>query len=321
MIGNHGPITHSYPDRGARRFEGRTRVGRLIEIDGAEATIAAQVVDFTSEEVRYASSPRKVRQFDDRSGRLVIATRGSIRLARGDAAVELTGENSGLVRMSEPWTLEHDTGARGLIVTLAMPKDDAAQKNYNAIIGNAPLALDRCRGTLPGAVALAHVLAAQRESLTAHDFAAINTRMLELLLIALDDRRVDEATRHQEVAARVLRYVERYSDDQRTSVQTMAAHVNFSRRALYTIIDRAFPCRTPGELLTHHRVKRALHRLQSPLCRGSSIKNIAIASGFRSETAFREAFAADAYGRLYGSPEEARERAVLSVRVEEPFRS
>ncbi|MGF6888133.1 AraC-like DNA-binding protein [Nocardia sp. GAS34] len=317
VIGNHGPLAHAFPNRGEHRFGGGTRVGRLLELDGGECAVVAQVVDFASNEVRYDRTPRQVRQFDDRGARLVVGIRGSIGLTQGGVAVELTGGCCALARMSEPFTFEHDAGARGLIVTLTVPKDEEAQKNFYAIIDKAPLSLDQRRGTLPGAIALIHALAARQEHLTAHDFAAMNTRMLELLLMSLDDRRVGEVARHQEVAASVLRYVQEHSDDRRVSAQTMAAHVNFSRRTLYNIIATAFPGRTPGDLLTEHRVKRALHRLQSPLYRGSTIRDIAIASGFRSETAFREAFAHSPSGRTYGSPDEARERAVLSPRLDE----
>ncbi|MEV0295460.1 helix-turn-helix domain-containing protein [Nocardia sp. NPDC050710] len=268
---NHGHIGFDFAD--THDFVGSTQVQRCGDY---------QLVEFSSDLVGYRRTARHIRDDDDRSARLIIPLDGRIALTQLDDTVELGSGDVGLVSMGRSMGLAHEDGARAWI--LSIPEGDPLA---SALTDSPLLMPDSRRPMLGTVVAMVRAVADHRESMTARDFVRINSNLLDLLGMALDDRQAPDLSGLEALARAARTYVDNHSDDPSVTPDSIAAHMNCSLRQLHKALGVVQT--TPALLLRHTRLARARRRLEDPFNR-DSIDRIAFGSGFNSLSTFRESF-------------------------------
>jgi AraC-like DNA-binding protein len=268
---NQGELGYTFSgDR--RDFIGRTQVQRCGPY---------QLVEFSSVKVAYHRTRQHVRMDDDRSARLVLPLEKPVMLGRNNDMAELTPGELGLVSMAEPMSLAHADGARALILNI--PEAEIAP----ALIDHASVALAQCNGPLAAVIGMMKALATHRESLTGREFVAINTRLIELLAMSLDQRQAPHLNRLTALARDAEIFMAQRSDDPRVTVNSIADALGCSRRQLFNALKTLGT--TPARLLRNTRLDRARRRLLDPSC-VRSVNDIAFESGFDSISTFYDAF-------------------------------
>ncbi|TQF68579.1 AraC family transcriptional regulator [Rhodococcus spelaei] len=265
---NHGGLDMSYPSPGA--FDGGTIVQRCGQY---------QLVEFWSDGITYHRSARDARSDDDRSLRMVVPRHGQLDVAQGGRVTRLTHGRAAVVTMAAPFELAQLGRARALV--LSVPEGSLPGTRAATI----PVDLDLRSGIGSVAAAMADSLARERDSLSAVDFLAVSTRLLEIVGTA-QARENDD--RLGSIAHRARLYVAEHSDDPAVTPQTMARELGWSLRQLQLALHTAGT--TPAGMLRDQRLDRARSRLQDPGCARLPISEIAFGSGFTSLSAFGAAF-------------------------------
>ncbi|WP_280336133.1 helix-turn-helix domain-containing protein [Nocardia wallacei] len=281
---NHGELDYLFS--GARGFIGTTQIQRCGN---------HQLVEFWSDGICYRRTARHARADDDRSSRLLVPVDGQLVLQQSDHSVKLTPGSAALVCMARAFDFIHADGARAWVLTL--PENALSPDRFE---GGAPIFLDR-RGPTAIALAMTRALAEERNALSATDFVAIASNLIELLGIAV--RAPQKPSFGLQSIARAVRdYVADHSDDPQVTPAAIAHELGWSLRQIQLALRSVGT--SPAELLRNQRLDRALSRLGDP---GSSetISNIAYASGFSSLSAFGVAFR----GRFGTTPRALRARS------------
>ncbi|MFI6172374.1 AraC family transcriptional regulator [Nocardia sp. NPDC051052] len=268
---NHGELRFDFGQH--RDFVGRTEVQRCG---------AYQLVEFESLRIRYQRTTAHLRNDDDRSARLVIPLHGRIELAQGEGAAVLTPGQMGMVSLDRPLSLAHDDNAHAWILTV--PAEDIPADLDNGV----PITLDSRQAILATVLAMTKELATHRETMSGWEFAEIAGRLVDLLGRSIHERQAPYLDRLASIAKDAATYVQKTSDDPAITPHSVADHLGCSRRQLELALRTTDT--PPAQLIREARLKQARRRLQDPF-NVSTIDAIAFESGFRSLSAFREAFA------------------------------
>ncbi|GAA2587433.1 AraC family transcriptional regulator [Actinomadura fulvescens] len=274
VTGYQGRLDYRYPHR--EDFQAGTVRQR---------TEAYQLVEFWSDQVRYARTAGLVRADPDEDYRLLVPITGALVVRQDDREVRLTPGTGGLITLSAPSELLHEASTRAFIMTIP------AREVNSPLNLSAPLSagLDLSAGL--GRVVADMVAGAARErgGLGRVQFDALSDRIVELLcmLVAGDDR--PDAPGHLvEVEALARRYVRAHAADPGLNGITMARELGWSLRQVQLALQRAGT--TPRELIREERLRLARDRLQNPAYRHMSITELAHASGFSSVSALSNGF-------------------------------
>ncbi|GAB2544530.1 AraC family transcriptional regulator [Nocardia heshunensis] len=258
-------------------FEGALRVQRLSNFQLGDF----QNVQFESTEISYERTRAEVEADGDRSARLLIPRSGPFGIEQHDTRVQLRPGQIGVVDWGQRMVLSHGDHVYGWILNI--PAD------FLRLSPDGPphLALDANDPLLGSVVALAEQLSSYTE-MTATQFVKISTHMAELLADALDERRAPESTKLAAISRDARRYIQRYSDDPRLTVDAVADHLGITRRQL----ERAMRLSgtTPHGCLLTARLERAVKRLADPGNRRRTIADIAYDSGFSAVSVFNRVY-------------------------------
>ncbi|WP_330180628.1 helix-turn-helix transcriptional regulator [Nocardia sp. NBC_01503] len=108
-----------------------------------------------------------------------------------------------------------------------------------------------------------------------------------MLAGSLDERRAPENTKFAAISRDARLHIQRYCDDPRLTVETVAEHLGITRRQLERSM-RDFGT-SPHRYLLATRLDRAVNRLTDPHNHGRTIADIAVASGFVALSVFNRA--------------------------------
>ncbi|WP_191093855.1 AraC family transcriptional regulator [Nocardia colli] len=268
---NHGELRFDFGEH--RDFVGQTEVQRCGPY---------QLVEFESRRIRYVRTAAHVREDDDRSARLVIPLQGRIALAQGEEAALLTPGQMGMVSLDRPLSLAHEDNAHAWILTV--PAEDIPPELDNCGV---PLTLDPQSAILGTVRAMTRELALHRETMSEWEFVEISGRLVDLLGKSIHERQAPHQDRLASIAKDAATYVRKYSDDPTITPLSVADHLGCSRRQLELALRTTNT--PPARLIREARLQQARRRLQDPL-NVSTVDSIAFESGFRSLSAFRDAF-------------------------------
>ncbi|MFG2005553.1 AraC family transcriptional regulator [Spirillospora sp. NPDC048911] len=244
-----------------------------------------QLVEFWSEEIKYARTARQVREDPDEDYRFLLPLTGGLVVRQDGREARLTPGSGSLITLGTPFELLQRTSTRAFIMTIPAREVDGPLNLP------APLAAGLDLSSGMGRVVTDMVLGAARErnNLGRVQFDALSDRIVELLcmLVVGDDR--PEAPGHLvEVEALVRRYVRAHAADPDLSGVTMARDLGWSVRQVQLALQRAGT--TPRELIREERLRLVRERLQNPAYRHMTITELAHASGFSSVSALSGGF-------------------------------
>lgn len=273
-------------------FNGSLRVQRLTNYRLGDF----QNVAFESTEIAYERTRTEIEADGDRSARLLIPRSGNLGIEQYGTRVQLQPGQMGVVDWGQRMVLSHGDNVRGWI--LNVPAD-----TLHLSPGVSHLELDARDPLLGSVLALAEQLSRHGDKMSANQFLHISTHWAGLLASALDEHSAPENTRFAAISRDARLHIQRYSDDPRLTVETVAEHLGITRRQLERSM-RDFGTSPHSYLLTT-RLDRAVKRLTDPRNRGRTIADIAFASGFVALSVFNRA----CRDKYHAAPGQLRQRS------------
>lgn len=260
---NHGHLDFDF--RQPDRFTGGTRVQRQDSV---------QLVDFWSSAIAYT----RPRRGYDRDGadtlRIVMPVAGAIDVTGRGSAVRIDCGAAAVVSMRQGFRLEHEDGARALILSFPERWWPAPLRE-----GLVATALDRGVGAVFSA--MARTTASEAAGLDGSDLTAVVESAVGLLAQRTVGARDDLVLQARSMICQ-------YGDDAAFGPSELASRLGWSLRSVQYALQRA--ATTPAALIREVRIERAAVRLTSPAWSDRPVSAIAFASGFGSLTAFNAAF-------------------------------
>ena len=279
---NQGTLTFRFA--APATFRGGTVVQRRI---------GHQLIDFWSDGIVYARTPKDVRSDGDDSARLIVPTAGTLYLSQGKVSTQITPGQAGVVTKARPLDLAHNGWARAWVMNLpagALPHDE----------GSGRVLLDFAHGLGSVVGNMIAELGAQRRAVDGAAFTSVCDTVVELLALCLRPRPELPDTLAA-VDAAVRDYVRRHATDPELDPAAIARALGWSLRQVQLALNCSGT--SPAGLLRATRLDIA-RRLLREAPAGRTIADIAHASGFRSLSAFGASFKA----RFGVTPQDARRR-------------
>ncbi|AHH15210.1 putative transcriptional regulator [Nocardia nova SH22a] len=273
---NHGNLGYEFAD--SRDFEGLTRVQRLTSYELGDP----QLIEFTSGQIRYRRTSRDARRDNDGSARLVISRGGRIGVVQDGKSALLAPGQMALIDWRRPMELAHGDGISARIVTVpgdVVPRDFRNRPSLSSDPESDPL--------LGSARDIVDQMVRHRDSLSAWQFAHLNSALADVLRSALDERGAPDRTTLIRIADAARLFVSTHYRDPDLTVTSIANHLGCSRRTLEAALRKAGT--TPANLLRDTRLERARQLLSNPF-ETRSLSDIAFACGFGSHSTFKRAF-------------------------------
>lgn len=250
-----------------------------------QATGSYQLVEFWSDQITYARTPRQVRQAPDERFRFLLPVTGCLTVRQDETVAALRPGVGGLITMGVPSALEQAGHTHGYVLTI--PEHEVNGPLNRTSPFAAALDLDRGLGRVVSDMLTG--LGNERDSLRGSEFDAVCDRVVELLcmLIVGDDR--PTAPGHlAEVETMVRRYVREHADDPDLSGAAMAQDLGWSLRQIQLALQHAGT--TPRDVIREERLRLVRDRLRSPAYDHLSITDLARICGFSSVSALSTAF-------------------------------
>ncbi|WP_406129180.1 AraC family transcriptional regulator [Streptomyces canus] len=279
---NHGTLTFRFA--APATFRGGTILQRYGE---------HQLIDFWSDGIVYARSPKDVRSDGDESVRLLVPAAGTLHLSQDGVNRRIRPGQAGLVTKARPFDLAHSRRARAWVMNLpagALPQDEGTDcmlldfgQGLGSVVGN-----------------MIAQLGAQRRAVDGTAFTSVYDTIIELLAQCLRPRPELPDTLAA-VDAAVRDHVRRHATDPELDPAAIARALGWSLRQVQLALQRSGT--SPAELLRATRLDMA-RRLLREAPAGRTIADIAHTSGFRSLSAFGASFKA----RFGMTPQDARGR-------------
>lgn len=278
---NHGDVELIGHDRTA--FRGSTAVQRSPRL---------QIVDFTSDAITYVRRPQQARRDDDTTLRVLVPRSGAFRVESAEQRLTLGPGSAAMVSMAAGFSISHDTGARGWVVSFPASNLPTAQDP------RVPRTVDLRTGLGAVVGTLVRELSAERCALSEADFHDAATSLTALLVRSA----VGSGSGNRGLLGAVTDVVRDHSDDPDLTPASLALRLGWSLRHVQAVVQDSGT--TVSTLIRNARLARARLRLLDPSLDHLGIADLAHASGFGSISAFNAAYR-DAYGT---SPREARHR-------------
>jgi AraC-like DNA-binding protein len=250
-----------------------------------------QLSDCWSDAVHYSRTDADVRADGQLGNVFFVLRRGLLDIEQGEDRIRLRPGQGVLVTKSRAVQLGHNSWARGWMF-------DTADARWSGVFERRPVVIDLRHGLGSVVRTLISTVSAEHRTLDSLEFARSCATIDDLLYACMPDRGgVPDNLLSVERAVRD--YVARHAYDAELNPCGVARSLGWSLRQVQLALQRAGT--TTSDLIRSTRLARGaeLLRLSSP---GTTIANIAYASGFRSTVTFQVAFK-----RQFGlTPSEAR---------------
>jgi AraC-like DNA-binding protein len=262
-----------------------------------QVTGSYQLVEFRSDQITYARTPRQIRQAPDEDYRFLLPISGRLTMRRDGEELMLLPGVGGLLTMDAPSVLQQEDHVRGYILTIPAHEVNGPLNRTSSVI--AGLDLSRGLGRVVSDMLIS--LTIERDSLLGSEFNAVCDRIAELLcMLAAGDDRPTAPGHLAQVEALVRRYVREHAEDRDLGGAAMAQDLGWSLRQIQLALQHAGT--TPRDLIREERLRLVRDRLRSSAYDHLSITDLARMCGFSSVSALSTAFR-----RRYGvSPREVR---------------
>lgn len=250
-----------------------------------QASGSYQLVEFWSDQITYARTPRQVRQAPDENFRFLLPVTGALVVRQDHAASVLRPGVGSLLTFGVPSAVDQEDHTHAYILTIP------AQEVNGPLNRTAPFAagLDLNRGLGRVVSDMLTGLSAERDSLRGCEFDAVCDRIVELLcMLTVGDDRPTAPGHLAEVETMVRRYVREHADDPDLSGAAMAQDLGWSLRQIQLALQHAGT--TPRDLIREERLRLVRDRLRSPAYDHLSITGLARMCGFSSVSALSTAF-------------------------------
>jgi AraC-like DNA-binding protein len=264
----HGSVQVRFADTPV--FRGGTLVQRNAD---------HQLVDSWSDAVHYSRTDADIRADGQLGNVLFVLRRGLLDVEQGGDRIRLRPGHGVLVTKSNAVQLGHDSWARGWMF-------DTGHARWLGAFGRGPVVMDLRRGLGSVVRTMISTVSVQHRSLDSYEFARACSTIDDLLYACMPDGGgVPDNLFSVERAVRD--YVARHAYDPDLNPHRVARSLGWSLRQVQLALQRAGT--TTSDLIRSTRLARGaeLLRLSSP---GTTIANIAVASGFHSAVTFQAAF-------------------------------
>jgi len=264
---NHGGL--GLVDAGTAGFRGSTIVQRARDL---------QLVEFTSDAIRYTRDERAVAADGDTTVRVLVPRTGRFRVEDGASCLELKRGAGALVSMAAPFSIAHGPDAGAWV--FSMP----AEVLPRSVDPRVTSLLDLSTGAGAVVAAMVDQLSQQRDAFSRGEFLDAAESLANLLA----RRALDGIEGDHTVARAALELVRAHCDDPGLTPATLAARLGWSVRYVQNVARTLGT--TPSRMIRDARLDRAAGRLRDPAWADRGIAEVAHASGFGSLSTFNATF-------------------------------